>query len=81
MKISELIEEIKKLKHKETIQEVIEENYDDEDDNNNNNGNRLKIDKNAIFCNKFFLYIKRFLIRYKYQLFLRFHINRIRNNE
>ena len=37
MKISELMEEIKKLKHKETIEEVIEENYEEEEDKKENN--------------------------------------------
>ena len=37
MKINELLEEIKKLKHKETIEEVIEENYEEEEDKKENN--------------------------------------------
>ena len=37
MKINELLEEIKKLKYKETIEEVIEENYENEDDKKENN--------------------------------------------
>ena len=32
IKINELLEEIKKLKHKETIEEVNEENYEEEED-------------------------------------------------
>ena len=81
MKISELLAEIQKLKHKETIQEVLEENSDDEEDNNNNGNNNcntgiVKSKKNEIFCNKFILYIKRFLIRYKYFLFLRLNIKK-----
>ena len=37
MKINELMEEIKKLKHKETIEEVIEENYEEEEDKKESN--------------------------------------------
>ena len=37
MKINELMDEIKKLKHKETIEEVIEENYEEEEDKKQNN--------------------------------------------
>ena len=62
MKIAELLNEIKQLKHKETIQEVIEENSDEEDNNNdkdNNNNYILKDKKNEFFCNKFILYIKK----------------------
>jgi hypothetical protein len=90
MKIIELFGEIKKLKHKETIQEVIEENYDDEDDINNNivnignidnivnygYNNKIKMEEKKYFCNKLLLYIKRFLIRYKYKLFVKFQIKK-----
>ena len=37
IKIAKLIEEIKKLKHKETIEEVNEENYEEEEDKKDNN--------------------------------------------
>ena len=37
MIIAELLEEIKKLKHKETIEEVIEENYEEDEDKKENN--------------------------------------------
>ena len=37
MKINELLQEIKKLKYKETIEEVIEENYENDEDKKENN--------------------------------------------
>ena len=37
IKISQLLEEIKKLRHKETIEEVIEENYEEEEEKKENN--------------------------------------------
>ena len=37
MKINELLEEIKKLKHKETIEEVNEENYEEDEDKKETN--------------------------------------------
>ena len=76
MKIGELIREIKKLRHKDTIQEIIEENDEDDETNNNKNNAKGYNDKNEIFCNKLFLYIKRFILKYKYHLFMRFKIQR-----
>ena len=43
---------------------------------NNDNNNNLKGKKNEIFTKKVILFIKRFIMRYKYQLFVKLKIKK-----